>query len=173
MKSQSNRFGTAGFALLGMLAMATVTLAQDDGCDTRVLISATNQYETGHFDDSVKELRPCLPDGFSEKDERVSAYRLLALNYIVTDSLDEARTSIRQLLKTDSGYEADPENDPPQFAAMIEAEKPPWYTFMWQGSSAGRWAGRVAVVGTAVAVPLLLTVTNEPALPGPPALPSR
>ena len=167
------------FATIVFVACMAVSpgMAQDDAetasaCDETQIALAANQYEFGLFDESVGELKSCLPDGYDQKEQRISAYRLLALNYIVTDSLDQARESIRQLLKTDSGFQPDPENDPPVFADMVQDAKPGWYTFMWQGSSASRWAGRVAVVGTAVAVPLLLQDTSEPALPGPPALPT-
>ena len=154
-----------------LLVSSPIWAQTPDGCDSSVLIKATDRYEIGLFEESMGELRNCLPDGFDNGEERVSAYRLLALNYVVTDSLEKAQESIRQLLRTDSGYEPDPDNDPPVFAEMIRAQQPPWYTFMWRGSSASRWAGRVAVVGTAVAVPFLLQDNTEPPLPGPPALP--
>jgi len=141
-------------------------------CDATILDRANSHYEIGLFDETVDELQPCLPDGLERKEERVGAYRLMALSYIATDSLDQARESIRQLLKTDSGYKPDLENDPPLYADMIEGMKPEWYTFMWKGSSASRWMGRVAVVGTAVAIPILLQDNGAPPLPGPPDLPS-
>ena len=130
------------------------------------------QYDIGLFDRTVGDLNPCMPDGFEQKEERIGAYRLLALSYIATDSLDQAQESIRQLLKTDSGYKPDLENDPPLYADMIEGMKPEWYTFMWKGSSPSRWMGRVAVVGTAVAVPFLLQDNSAEPLPGPPDLPT-
>jgi hypothetical protein len=159
--------------MASLFLVATDLRAQESDFHATTITVAESRYEIGLFDDSVEELKPCLPDGFQVKEERVSAYRLMALNYIVTDSLDQARASIRGLLKTDSGYQPDPDRDPPLFAEMVQDQKPPWYTFMWEGSSAGRWAGRVAVVGAAVAVPLLLRDTSPPPLPGPPDLPSQ
>jgi hypothetical protein len=155
-----------------LLLGAISARAQDADCDATTISAAESQYEIGRFDRSVDELRQCLPDGFGQKEQRLSAYRLMALNYIVTDSLDQARQSIRLLLKTDSGFEPDPDNDPPLFSEMVQNQKPPWYTFMWEGSSTGRWVGRVAVVGMAVAVPFLLRDTSPEPLPGPPDLPS-
>jgi hypothetical protein len=163
----------ATFASLTLLAtISDDSLAQDLTCDASILDAATTQHEGGLFDDSSNELKACLPDGFSQKEQRVSAYRLLALNYIVTDSLDQAHESIRQLLKTDSGYEPDLETDPPLFADMVYDMKPAWYTFMWKGNSASRWIGRAAVVGAVVAVPLLLKDNSAAPLPDPPGLPS-
>jgi hypothetical protein len=159
-------------SLIGVVSVGQLA-AQDDGsgCGTSALDQAGAFYDVGMFDRAVGALQPCLPEGLPEKEQTIGAYRLMALSYIATDSLDRARESVRALLKTDSGYKADPATDPPLFADLIQAEQPPWYTFMWEGSSVSRWAGRVAVVGTAVAVPLLLRDTSEPALPGPPALP--
>ena len=160
-------------AFLVMAGVATVSAQdQERTCDASILDAATTQYEVGLFDDSASELKPCLPEGFEQKEQRVSAYRLLALNYIVTDSLDQAQESIRQLLKTDSGYEPDLDTDPPLFADMVYDMKPEWYTFMWKGNSPSRWMGRVAVVGTAVAIPFLLQDNSAEPLPGPPDLPS-
>ena len=141
-------------------------------CDATILDRANSNYEIGLFDETVDELQPCLPDGLEQKEERVGAYRLMALSYIATDSLDQAKESIRQLLKTDSGYKPDLENDPPLYADMIEGMKPEWYTFMWKGSSPSRWMGRAAVVGAVVAVPFLLQDNSAPPLPGPPDLPT-
>ena len=141
-------------------------------CDATILDRANSHYQIGLFDATVDELQPCLPDGLQQKEERVGAYRLMALSYIATDSLDQARESIRQLLKTDSGYQPDLDNDPPLFADMVQSQKPDWYTFMWKGSSPSRWMGRVAVVGTAVAIPILLQDNSAPPLPGPPDLPT-
>jgi hypothetical protein len=139
--------------------------------DSSVLDRAGAYYDVGMFDRVLGTLQPCLPHGLDEKEQKIGVYRLMALSYIATDSLDQARESVRALLKTDSGYKADALVDPPLFVDLIEAEQPPWYTFMWEGSSAGRWVGRAVVIGTAVAVPLLLRDTNEPPLPGPPDLP--
>ena len=159
-----------------VFSLADATAQDSDAskitCGTGILDSANGHYDIGMFDKTVGDLNPCLPDGFGQKEERVGAYRLLALSYIATDSLDQARESIRQLLKTDSGYKPDLENDPPLYADMIEGMKPEWYTFMWKGGSPSRWMGRVAVVGTAVAVPFLLQDNSAPPLPGPPDLPS-
>ena len=111
MKATIDRIKRLIFTAVFILAVANTALAQDSTCDASILDAANNQYEIGLFDDSADELKPCLPDGFEQKEQRVSAYRLLALNYIVTDSLDQAQESIRQLLKTDSGYEPDLETE--------------------------------------------------------------
>ena len=110
----------ASVLLLLLLMMTAPLRAQDVDCDATTVTFAESQYQIGRFDRSVGELRQCLPDGFEQKEQRVSAYRLMALNYIVTDSLDLARESIRGLLKTDSGFEPDPDNDPPLFAEMVQ-----------------------------------------------------
>lgn len=151
-------------------------MAQDESqtasCNSGVLNTATSQYDIGLFDQTIGELKHCLPNGFERKDERIGAYRLLALSYIVTDSLEQAKSSVRQLVKTDRKYRPDLENDPPLFADMVQHAKPAWYTWFYQGGSVPQWIGRAAIVGTAVSLPFLLKGNTVPPLPEPPALPN-
>lgn len=151
-------------------------MAQEDAvavsCDVGVLNAATGRYDVGLFDDTIGRLKPCLPNGFQEKDERIGAYRLLALSYIVTDSLDQARSSVKQLVRADRKYQPDRDNDPPLFADMVQDAKPAWYTWFYQGSSVPQWIGRAAIVGTAVSLPLILKTETILPLPEPPALPN-
>ncbi|MGA7306236.1 MAG: hypothetical protein WBW88_15265 [Rhodothermales bacterium] len=151
-------------------------VAQDNvqaaACDGGVLNTAASKYDVGLFDRTIGQLKPCFPNGFEGKDERIGALRLLALSYIVTDSLEQARSSIRQLVKADRKFQPDLENDPPLFADMVQRAKPAWYTWFYQGSSVPQWIGRAAIVGTAVSLPFLLKGNTVQPLPEPPALPN-
>ena len=116
-------------------------------------------------------LKPCLPEGFAEKRQRISAYRLMALTYVATDSLEQARTWVRQLLKADSRFAPDPQVDPLLFTDLVRDLKPKWYTLLWKGNAWYKWVGRGVVVGGLVSLPLLLRDNTPPDLPGHPGLP--
>ena len=175
MKSRPNR-KILVLAFVSFLA-ARAAVAQDGpiavACNASSLNAASSAYDVGMFDHAIVRLKPCLPNGFEQKDDRIGAYRLLALSYIVTDSLDQARSSIRQLVRADRKYEPDLENDPPLFADMVQDAKPAWYTWFYQGGSAPQWIGRAAIVGAAVSLPFLLKSETVEPLPEPPALPPR
>ncbi len=147
--------------------------AGSTGCDASVLANAGSQYNVGLVDETIGRLKQCVPSGFSDKAERVEAYRLLALSYIVTDSLDQARSSVRQLVRADRKYQPNLENDPPLFADMVQDAKPAWYTWFYQGSSVPQWIGRAAIVGTAASLPFLLKGETVQPLPEPPGFPSQ
>jgi hypothetical protein len=145
-------------------------------CTTAALDRADLAYSFGRFSTTFSTLQPCLPDGFSGKENTVRAYRLMALSYVATDSLALARTSIKQILQHDSGYRPDPTSEPPIYVNMVNDEIPEWYTFMWKGNTPSRWLARGAVVGAIIAIPLLLRPAGtviEPDLPGPPVTPTN
>ncbi len=146
---------------------------QEAACDNPRLETAQSQYDLGLFVEVFTVLDPCVPDGFDSSEQRAVAYRLMALSHIAMDSDEEAREWTRRLLEQDSDYRVSPEVDPPRFATMVDDLQPRWYTWLWKGNEWYKWAGRTAIVGTAVAVPLLLRDTPEPDLPLPPELPIR
>ena len=78
-------------------------------CDDARLQDAASAYEYGRFPATLNWLKPCMPNGFSGRDQRMEAYRLLALSYISVDSLQQARVWARQLVKTNARYRPDPE----------------------------------------------------------------
>jgi hypothetical protein len=165
----------SGFACVLLSTLCLPIAAQDVGttCDSGLLVTASARYDVGLFDDAIRRLKPCVPNGFEDKNDRIGAYRLLALSYIVTDSLDQARSSVRQLVKSDRKYEPDLENDPPLFADMVQDAKPAWYTWFYQGNSVPQWIGRAAIVGAAVSLPFLLKGETVQPLPEPPGFPSQ
>ena len=176
MNSRTSQLRTA-WAVILLLGSSGLVLGQDGStaglCDLAALTDANSRYEIGMFDQTIGRLKPCLPNGFKDRDERVGAYRLLALSYIVTDSLEQARSSVRQLVRADRKYRPDIENDPPLFTDMVQDAKPAWYAWFYQGGSAPQWIGRAPIVGAAVSLPFLLKEETVQPLPEPPALPSR
>jgi hypothetical protein len=160
-------------AIVFSVSVTTEGLAQDVVCENARLEAAQARYDLGLFVEVFDLLDPCVPDGFSVREQRVVACRLMALSHIAIDSNDDAREWTRLLLRQEPDYRVVPETDPPRFASMVDDLQPAWYTWLWKGNEWYKWAGRTAIVGTAVAVPLLLRDTPEPDLPLPPAFPSR
>jgi len=148
--------------------------AAQAACDASRLEQAVSTYDFGRFNQTFTLLKPCVPDGFGGKEQRVSAYRLMALSYVATDSLDQARDWVRQLLRVDSRYDPNPQVDPPVFTTMVSDAKPRWYTWLWRGNEWYKWAGRGVLAAGAASLPFLLQGdTPEPDLPGPPDFPDQ
>ena len=154
-----------------LLAVTATDAAGQTVCNPLRVREATDAYDIGHFTITFMLLRPCLPDGFADKSQRVDAYRLMALSYLATDSLEQARASIRFLLRYDSRFRPNAQEEPPLFVDMVTGMKPRWYTWPWRGNEWYKWAGRGLIVGAAISLPILLQKEVLPDLPDPPALP--
>jgi hypothetical protein len=140
-------------------------------CNEIRTAQAQSRYDLGLFDEVFGLLEPCLPDGFEDRGVRMEAYRLMALSRLALDEPEEARMWVDRLVGEDPNYPIDPEVDPPLFAEMIQKEKPAWYSWLWRGKAWYHWAGRAAIVGAGVSIPLLLRKQTEPDLPLPPDFP--
>ncbi len=169
---ESEIFLPSPFLVLVLLLVSVSDGAAQAACDAVTLDSAADTYDFGRLDRTVALLQPCLPDGFSAKDQRVSAYRLMALSYLARDSVEQARASIRQLLKVDSRFKPNPQADPRLFTDMVGDLKPRWYSWLWRGNAWYKWAGRAVVVGGVASLPFLLRGNTEPDLPLHPKFPS-
>ena len=164
----------AAFLLLAVLASGPPVARAQDACDSDRARLAASAYGRAEFGTVKSLLSGCVPGGFSQSADRQEALRLMALTYLAEDSVESARVFVRFLLREDSGFQAREESDPPRLVNLVNDERPPWIAWLWQGGSWQRWLGRTAVVGAAVALPLLLIPDPPPApLPGPPALPAN
>ena len=167
------RLAFSVFLTLILFLVSASGVAAQVACTPSRLNQAADTYTVGHFVQTFDLLRPCLPDAFQEKDQRISAYRLMALTYIATDSLEHARVWVRHLLKVNSRFRPDPEVDPAKFSRMVAEVRPRWYTWLWQGNEWYKWAGRGALAVGVASVPLLLRGSTEPDLPNPPVFPGQ
>lgn len=159
--------------LIALAALTVESATSQPLCTANTLQQADLAFGFGRFSSTFSTLSPCLPDGFTNKSEAVQAYRLMALAYVATDSLALARSSIRQLMKFDSSYRADPSTEPQIYVEMVNAQIPAWYSYMWRGNSAVNWLARGATIGAMIAFPVLIKGNTAPDLPGPPALPEN
>ena len=174
--SRSSRLRSSpgrSLTLISMVLLFVHTASAQTNCTSATLQQANLSYRFGHFSAMFLTLAPCLPDGFSDKNDVTSAYRLIALSYVATDSLTLARSSIRQLLKYDSGYRPDPATEPPIYVDMVNEQIPSWYTYMWRGNSTSRWLARGLTIGALIAIPVIINGNTESDLPGPPPLPEN
>lgn len=171
-----------GITLVGMVMSLSLLLgslvapaqAQDrptPPCSDAQLQEATSAYSIGRFGTAFQTLRPCMPDGFSEKHSRVNAWRLLALSYLAVDSVAQARTSVRSLLRVDSRYRPDASVEPVSYVELVHDLKPRWYTWPWKGNEWYKWAGRGLLVSSAIVLPIVLKKEPLPPLPGAPSTP--
>ncbi len=154
-----------------LLGFTVMDVAGQQVCNNLRVRQATDAYDIGHFSTTFRLLRPCLPDGFADSTQRVEAYRLMALSYLATDSLEQAQASIRFLLRYDGKFRPDAQQVPPLFVNMVDGMKPKWYTWPWKGNEWYKWAGRGLIVGSAIALPILFKKEVLPVLPEPPAAP--
>ncbi len=163
------RIGT----LVCLIVVLPATGLAQPRCDDSRLEEAAGTYDLGLFAQTLGLLKPCLPEGFPGKPQRTSAYELMALSYIATDSLEHARRWVKLLLSVDARYDPDPGVAPPLLVDYVRDLRPPWYTWLWKGNAWYHWAGRGAVIGSVVSIPFLLRGNSAPELPGPPAFPPQ
>lgn len=104
------------FILLLMLLNLTSTInAQDNNCSAASITEAENFYNIGRFKECIGQLSNCLlqAKGFGYE-EKVQAYRLLAMANLAIDSIANADDNIEQLLLVKDDFTAD-SRDPERF----------------------------------------------------------
>ena len=155
--------------------------AQTRGVCEKNLAEAEEKYNSGRFDEAIALIRECLgKTGLSEQ-EKMKAYRLLGLNYIAKDYLDEARLAVKKLLDMVPNYQTDPIQDPPPFTRMVEEEKqkqptaPPKTLKAKKAEKKGaskKWyiIGGTAIVALVAAI-LIVTPPPEKTIADPPGRP--
>lgn len=157
-------------------------------CDDAYL-QAEDEYREGAFRNAITLLAPCVDTFESGTDRDREAHRLLALAYLRSDELDEARLVIVEMFARNPRYEADPIADPPAFVSLVNlvreevgvqsraddrpgggSERPVWY----RSPRTWLYAAGGIVVGTAAIIAIGGGGGgngNAPSLPVPPAFP--
>ena len=136
------------------------------------LAEAKSMYDAGRFAQAILRLTVCPPDQMSQE-ERLSAYRLLAICYLNEDYRDEARAAIRKIFDLRPQYEPDVQDPQPyrDLAVEVKASLPkPLREKLFGGVKKWLWLGGGAS-GTFFAVRSFGKKTVEPDLPEPPVLP--
>ena len=102
-----------------ILMMSCIAVSAQSPC-ANTLYEANKSYEAGDFTKSVALLKPCLNSGFS-RDEKFEGYRLLALNYIYLNQLQQADTAVKKMLEKNNSYKLFPYIDDPAGLSRIIA----------------------------------------------------
>jgi hypothetical protein len=130
-------------------------------------------YDAGRFAQAIVKLNLCLPDQIPQE-QKLGAYRLLAICYLNEDYRDEARTAIRKIFDLNRQYEADAVQDPQPYrelAAEVKAALPkPMSEKLFGGVKKWLWGAGIGVI-IAVLIPGDNPAPPEKDLPEPPPLP--
>jgi len=97
---------------MGLVFISGVVSAQQSCTDK--LKTAEELYEMGQIDKVEPLLDDCLRNGF-DKEQKVKAYRLLALCYLYYNEEEKATTMMAELLKVDPEYRINRSKDPSEF----------------------------------------------------------
>lgn len=89
----------------------------------RELADAQEHYTFGRFDQAIQVLNRCLGKQNVSAIEQRQAHRLISLSYIGQDDMEQARASVRDLLRVAPDYEPDRDQDPPPFVDLVKAVK--------------------------------------------------
>jgi len=94
------------------------TLAQTTSC-AQTLRLARSTYDQGRLHELPELLKNCLENGFT-KQERVEAYKFLALSYTYLEEPEKADEAMLKLLQTDHYFEINEGVDPAEFVALYK-----------------------------------------------------
>lgn len=106
--------------LLFFILLSSVIGAQEEKDFRQVYMQAEEEYNIGHFDNSIRLLNKNL--NLFTGMLRTNAWRLMALCHLEQDNLVEAEKNVFMLLKTDPYYSVSI-HDPLRFADMVERLK--------------------------------------------------
>jgi hypothetical protein len=103
--------------LLVIVAMAThFSIYAQTNC-AQTLRLAQSVYDQGRLHELPPLLETCLHNGFTQQ-EKVSAYKLLALTYIYLEEPQKADEAMLALLRTDHEFQVNNAVDPAEFVAL-------------------------------------------------------
>jgi hypothetical protein len=176
MKTSKSYVFLHGTRLIFILTFAILWLGQtfaQEKCET-AFAEAQSMYEAGRFAQAIVKLNLCLPDQIPQE-QKLSAYRLLAICYLNEDYREEARTAIRKIFELNRQYGADVQDPQPyrELAEEVKAALPkPMSEKLFGGIKKWLWVGGGTLATAGIAVLLSRDKsTPDPDLPVPPDLP--
>ena len=90
-----------------------------------LLARGTAQYEDQQYEESIQTLSAALLRPNNTRAQKISIYRLLALDYITLRRKDEAESAVRGLLSIDPDYEL-PAEESPRFRDFFSEVRTKW-----------------------------------------------
>jgi outer membrane protein W len=106
-----------------LLTLNNIGFGQQNPCAS-LLKDANDQYEDGWFDESVKLTNQALDQCELSKRDKVQAYKLLIINYLEIDKLEEANDAAAILMRLEPNYEPDKLRDPAELIMLFEKYRP-------------------------------------------------
>jgi hypothetical protein len=120
MKSKIEILGLA----IVMLIITTQNInAQTDSCSIK-LKNASTSFDQGDYDGSIKLLQSSLSECKLDKNEKIQANKLLIMNYLKVDNLEEADKTAATIMKIDPYYKPDKFKDDIKLSALFEKYQP-------------------------------------------------
>jgi hypothetical protein len=118
------KIGIKNSCLLLALALLSTTLcAQTNPCATN-LKDANQKTEKGRFDEAIVLIKNTLANCELSKNDKIQANKLLVVNYLAIDNLEEAEATAAIIMKIDPNYEPDKLRDEPEVIELFQKYKP-------------------------------------------------
>ena len=111
-------YWTATLLFVGMF-FPVIAFAQDATPCPQVIDLAERYYEQNRMEEVIAIVADCLSDEATDQATAVRGYRLLALAYLRSDQLPEAKLAVIELLGRDPSYTTDPVEDLPAYTALV------------------------------------------------------
>ncbi len=152
-------------AIIIALTFVSTLFAQD--CRS-LLKNADNKFALGRFEEAMELAERCLNKSEPTNVQEIRIHELQALSFIATDYLDSSEYQVRNLLKLNPNYQANPDEDPLVFLEMIDQLRP---QFLKSRRKIWLWLAGGGVASSTAAVFLLKGKEKAPRLPDPPGFP--
>lgn len=106
--------------LVVVLCVASAARAQSQTTCAQTLRLAQSIYDQGRLHELPQLLQGCLERNDFNKEEKVAAYKLLALTYIYLEEPAKADDNMLKLLRTDTEFTVNDALDPAEFVALYK-----------------------------------------------------
>ncbi len=171
-RNSKKRMSFRGCCLFALLLIAP-NFAQGQSPCRATLEESELLYDRDLFQAAIDSLEKCLPDGFSEENLKVRAYKLKALSHVALNHEKDARKAVDALLAIRPKFNPDRENDPELFIALVDKAKRDIRTRAVRQKKKKRriWALATTGVLASGGVAAYLILKPDPILPGPPSDP--
>lgn len=114
------------FILILVIASISFSLsvnAQSDPCIVKMR-DAAQQYEEGWYDKSIETIKTVLRTCELEKSDKLEAYKILIIDYLAIDKLEEANDGAASIMRLSPNYEPDKLRDPYEYVKLFDNYRP-------------------------------------------------
>lgn len=105
--------------LLLLIIMSTLCYAQKPQQESSTCVSSAEKaYREGQIEEIKRTLPDCLNSKSISKETKARGYRLLTITYLYFNQYDSAKYFMTKLLKTETEYKVDENQDPSEFIEL-------------------------------------------------------